>query len=73
MSNLGIDEGCISSESSNLVLKDYREGEFLFNFLFNLFGKKWGINVNLVFKRKDLGNVGILEEDLDLEYLEEIV
>lgn len=70
-SNSGTDEGRTSSESSNSVSKDYREGESSSNSPFNLFGKKWGINANLVFKRKDSGNAGILEEDSDSEYLEE--
>lgn len=71
MSILGRDERSVSNDSSEFVLKEY--SQFLLNLLFNLFKKKWGVNVNLVFKRKDLGNVEILEEDLDLEYLQEIV
>lgn len=70
-SNSGKDEGRASSGNSKSVSKDYTEGESPSKSPFNLFGKKWGINANLLFKRKDSGNAGILEEDSDPDYLEE--
>lgn len=70
-STSGKDEGRTSSNNSKSVSKDYKEGESSSMSLLNLFGKKWGINANPLFKRKDSGNAGILEEDSDPEYLEE--
>jgi len=72
----GSDEESSNSgrDGSNSVSKDYREGKGEAsspNPPFNLFGKNWGFNANLVSKRKDSGNAGILEEDSDSEYLEE--
>lgn len=58
--------GTSNSGTTDSVAKDYREGE---SSPFNLFGKKWGRNANLVSKRKDSGN--LLEEDSDSDYLEE--
>jgi hypothetical protein len=70
-SNSGKDEGSTNSDNSESVSRDYMEGKSSYKPPFNLFGKKWGINANLLFKRKDSGNAGILEEDSDPEYLDE--